>query len=137
MQHSLLTSTLHSTGSQTRHHLTRPNPKLAVASIVALSQIGGGRGPRGNCIKIGFSGKSILRDYFQENRISQRPFLLLKISFPGRPIFIQFIPEHVDDEVECRVDGEHQVRDGHDPLDARVLLGAPRVAHALGRRRVN
>ena len=24
---------------------------------------------------------------------SQRPFLLLRISFPGRPIFIQFIPE--------------------------------------------
>ena len=23
---------------------------------------------------------------------SQRPFLLLRISFPGRPIFIQFIP---------------------------------------------
>ena len=48
--------------------------------------------PGGNCIKIGLSGKSILRDYFQENRTSQRPFLLLRISFPGRPIFIQFIP---------------------------------------------
>ena len=40
-----------------------------------------------------FSEKLILRDYFQENMTSQRPFLLLRISFPGRPIFIQFIPE--------------------------------------------
>ena len=42
--------------------------------------------------KIGLPLKSILRDYFQENRTSQRPFLLLRISFPGRPIFRQFIP---------------------------------------------
>ena len=35
------------------------------------------------------SRKSIIRDYFQENRTSQRPFLLLRIGFPGRPIFIQ------------------------------------------------
>ena len=48
--------------------------------------------PGGNCIKIGLPGKSILRDYFQENMTSRRPFLLLRISFPGRPIFIQFIP---------------------------------------------
>ena len=34
----------------------------------------------------------IFRDYFQENRTSPRPFLLLRISFPGRPIFIQFVP---------------------------------------------
>ena len=32
------------------------------------------------------------RLFFEENRTSQRPFLLLKISFPGRPIFIQFVP---------------------------------------------
>ena len=36
----------------------------------------------GNCIEIGLPGKSILRDYFQENKTSQRPFLLLRISFP-------------------------------------------------------
>ena len=30
--------------------------------------------------------------YFQENGTSRRPFLLLRISFPGRPIFIQFVP---------------------------------------------
>ena len=48
--------------------------------------------PGGNCIKIGLPGKSILGDYFQENRTSRRTFLLLRISFPGRTIFIQFIP---------------------------------------------
>ena len=36
--------------------------------------------------------KSILGDYFQENRTSPRPFLLLRIRFPGRPIFIQLPP---------------------------------------------
>ena len=30
--------------------------------------------------------------YFQENRTSRRPFLLLRIRFPGRPIFTQFFP---------------------------------------------
>ena len=48
--------------------------------------------PGTNCIKIGLPGKSILGDYFQENRTSQRPVLLLRISFPGRPIFIQLVP---------------------------------------------
>ena len=48
--------------------------------------------PGGNCIKIGLPGKSILGDYFQENSTSRRPFLLLRISFAGRPIFIQFVP---------------------------------------------
>ena len=48
--------------------------------------------PGMNCIKIGLPGKSILRDYFQENRISRRK-LLLRINFPGRPIFIQLPPE--------------------------------------------
>ena len=48
--------------------------------------------PGGNCIKIGPTGKLILRDYFLENRSSGRPFLLLRVSFPGRPIFIQFVP---------------------------------------------
>ena len=33
----------------------------------------GRRGPGGgNCIKIGLPGKSILADYYQENRTSQR-----------------------------------------------------------------
>ena len=49
-------------------------------------------GPGGNCIKIGLPGKLILGDYFQENRTSRRPFLLLRIRFPGRPIFIQLPP---------------------------------------------
>ena len=62
------------------------------------------RDPGGNCIKIGLPGKSILRDYFQENMTSRRPFLLQRISFPGRPIFIQFVPallEHVDQVRRC------------------------------------
>ena len=46
----------------------------------------------GNCIKLGLPGKSILGDYFHENRTSRRPFLLLRISFPGGPINIQIIP---------------------------------------------
>ena len=48
--------------------------------------------PGDNCIKLGLPGKSILRDYFQENITFRRPFLLLRISFPGRPIFLQFVP---------------------------------------------
>ena len=63
----------------------------AVLGLFRLRLRGGGAG--GDCIKIGLQGKSILRDYFQENRTSQRPFLLLRISFPGRPIYIQFVPE--------------------------------------------
>ena len=39
--------------------------------------------PGTNCIKIGLPGKSILGDYFQENMTSRRPFLLLRVSFPG------------------------------------------------------
>ena len=49
----------------------------------------------GNCIKIGLPRKLILRDVFQENRTSRRPFLLPRISFPGRPICIQFVPGDV------------------------------------------
>ena len=60
----------------------------------------------GNCIKIGLPGKSILGDYFQENRTSQSPFLLLRISFPGRPIFIQFIPDRANDLLGV-VEGQH------------------------------
>ena len=59
--------------------------------------------PGGNCIKIGLPGKSILGDYFLENRTSQRPFLLLRISFPGRPIFLQSVPVGV---FEGRVGGD-------------------------------
>ena len=40
--------------------------------------------PGKNCIKIGLPGKLILRYYSQENRTSRRPFLLLRIGFPGR-----------------------------------------------------
>ena len=49
-------------------------------------------GCRDQLYKTGLPGKSILGDYFKENRTSRRPFLLLRISFPGRPIFIQLPP---------------------------------------------
>ena len=48
--------------------------------------------PGMNYIKIGLPGKLILGDYFEENMTSQRPFLFLRISFQGRPIFIQLPP---------------------------------------------
>ena len=55
--------------------------------------------PGGNCIKIGLPGKSIFGYYIQENMTSRRPFLSLRISFPGRPIFIQSVPAHVTGEL--------------------------------------
>ena len=56
--------------------------------------------------KTGLPGKLILGYYFQENRTSQRPFLLPRISFPGRPIFIQSVPEaDLHDEVAEEGDG--------------------------------
>ena len=77
--------------------------------------------PGGNCIKIGLPGKSILGDYFQANVTSQRPFLLVRISFPGRPIFIQFVPEEdlddgplvvVPDDVANGLDGVQEPHEG-------------------------
>ena len=47
--------------------------------------------PRDQLYEIGLPGKLILGDYFQENRTSRRPFLLPRISFSGRPIFIQLV----------------------------------------------
>ena len=46
----------------------------------------GTRGRRDQLYEKGLSGKSILGVYFQENKTSRRPFLLLRISFPERPI---------------------------------------------------
>ena len=42
-------------------------------------------------MKIGLPGKLILRDYFQEKRTSRRPFLLLRIDFPGIPILYNWL----------------------------------------------
>ena len=70
-----------------------------------------------NCIEIGLSGKSIPEDYFQENMTAQRPFLLLRISFPGRPIFynsslgLQLCLYHV-----VEVDPHHLLNLTGDPL---------------------
>ena len=80
-----------------------------------------------NCIRIGLPGKLILGDYFQENRSSGRPFLLLRISFPGRPIFIQFIPgeEGRGDyrSIWCRRCKERQIGVGFVGFVTVVLLG--------------
>ena len=74
-----------------------------------------------NCIKIGFPGKSIFGDYFQENRTSRRPYLLLRISFPGRPVSIQFIPGVLHAAVgEARREDEDVV-DAPDVGAAQVL----------------
>ena len=43
--------------------------------------------PGMNCIKIGLPGKSILRDYFQENMTSQRPFLCTENQFSRKTFF--------------------------------------------------
>ena len=50
--------------------------KLATISIEVKTKSGM------KSIKIGLPGKLILRDYFQEDMTSQRPFLLPRISFP-------------------------------------------------------
>ena len=63
---------------------------------------------RDQLYKIGLPGKLILGDYFQENMTSRRPFLLLRISFLGRPIVIQFIP--ADDLVAHE---QHDLDEGH------------------------
>ena len=76
-----------------------------------------------NCIQIGLPGKLILGDYFQENRTSQRPFLLLGITFPGRPIFIQFVPA-----AAVRVGREVSVR------DEAARLGVARQVRVLVQR---
>ena len=57
--------------------------------------------------------------YFLENWTSRRPFLLLRISFPGRPIFIQIVPELLavaEDEVHVLVERLELADEG-----ARVL----------------
>ena len=60
---------------------------VAAASAVARSK------SRDQLYKIGLPGKLFPGHYFQENRTSQRPFLLPRISFPGTPIFIQLPPD--------------------------------------------
>ena len=67
-----------------------------VPPFVALHELPaeGGDGeaePGGNCIKIGLPGKLILRDYFKRIGLPKY-LLLLRISFPGRPIYIQLPP---------------------------------------------
>ena len=87
-------------------------------------------GPGGNCIKIGLPGKSILGYYFQENWTSQRPFLLLRISFPRRPIFRQFVPEVVEPPA---ADAREEDGDEDDLEGVRRHDEAPSVEEPLHR----
>ena len=88
----------------------------------------------GNCIKISLPGKSILRGYFQDNRTSWRPFLLLRISFPGRPIFIQFIPGDEDGPAEGVKRSVH-ARPEHVGLDVEHVVQPVRLpTHAEQKR---
>ena len=45
-----------------------------------------------NCIEIGLPGKSILRDFFQVNMTSRRPFLLTENQFSGKTYFYTIHP---------------------------------------------
>ena len=115
-----------------------------VAAAPALVQEGVvHREPGGNCIKIGLTGKSILRDCYQENRTSRRPFLLLRISFPGRTTFTQFIPGALDDCVHGPVAVPRGVDHAHarllprgerEQLEHGLLLEVEAVVHHLPRK---
>ena len=80
-------------------HTCRPLPREAPPPRVRAHDAERLQVPEGNCIKIGLPGKLIPRDYFQENRTSRRPFPLLRISFPGRPIFIQLVPVVLEEDL--------------------------------------
>ena len=100
----------------------------------ATSRRGGTCGPASgetpgmSCIKIGLPRKLILGDYSQENRTSRRPFLLLRIRFPGRTIFIQFIQVLQLRALHQRQGGEARrgVRVGL--LDRRYRQESPRLS---------
>ena len=72
--------------------LAAPRRRPRAVVLRRRGRRGRGRRAGGNCIKMSLPGKSILGDYFQENGTSKRPFLSLRISFPGRPFYIQFVP---------------------------------------------
>ena len=71
---------------------------------------------------MGLPGKSILRYYYQENMTSQRPFLLLRISFPGRAILYN-----------SSLDADHRLQQLPElaALDARHLVAPLGVDGAL------
>ena len=74
--------------------------------------------------KISLPGKSILRDYFQENRTSRRPFLLLRISFP-EDLFLYNSSQLVDgleDEEERHEGVEDVLGELGEELDERRSL---------------
>ena len=73
---------------------TRPRPaSLSWRTSTRATPTPAAPTARDQLYKIGLPGKSILGDYFQENRTFLRHFLLLRIRFPGRPILIQLPTE--------------------------------------------
>ena len=83
-----------------------------------------------------------LVEYFQENRSSGKPFLLVRISFPGRPIFIQFVNSSLNGKVPLSLSRQqidlplighvHTGLPDHELLPLRVELGLQLLG--LGRR---
>ena len=98
-----------------KHYFCKDGSKVFLNQLLEYQRDGqegcickDGIAPRDQLYKIGLSGKSILGDYFQENRTSQRPFLLLRISFPGKTYFYTIASRcsNTGDLVQCP-DGSH------------------------------
>ena len=75
--------------------------------------------------------------YYQENRTSRRPFLLLRISFRGRPIYTQFIPEACGEDGDEGVDlaQPHRDQPEEDGADDGGEEASPVVPHGEEHRR--
>ena len=80
---------------EVRPHAGGP-PQLLEAEAAAEPVVGGEEPLEAIVLRIGLPGKSILGDYFQEKRTLGRRFLFLRISFPGRPIFMPLPPGKTD-----------------------------------------
>ena len=85
--------------------------------------------------KKGLPGKWILGDYLQENMTSRRPFLLLRIIFPGRPIFIQFIPGHRRLPAAARLSLTHSAPSP--PSSGRLRVRASCQSHSVSSREIS
>ena len=118
-------------GSPVRGLRVAPGQRRVVAQLEHLRRARP-KPRQGPIVKISLPGKLIVRDYFQENRTSRRPFLLLihVINFPGRLIFTQSLPEGgADPVVGAELQLLHLVRGAR-----RRRLGRHRQArHRLAR----
>ena len=66
---------------------------------------------------------------------SRRPFLLLRISFPGRPIFIQFIPGHRRLPAAARLSLTHSAPSP--PSSGRLRVRASCQSHSVSSREIS